>query len=167
MASRAQQVANILGAKSEKDSTAFLNAMKPVLSNVLATTYTHTQSNTTLAATALSLVLESGKTYMVRGVLFITCNAAGGIKVDLAGGTCSAHAVAGVAKLVSAAAVAAVASTALNTAQGATAAVLEVTINARIRVNVGGTLILQAAQNASSATDSQILAGSFLTAKED
>lgn len=140
-----------------------LDGLKIPFGTQLTTAYTHTQSNTTLAATALSVTLVAGKSYRLVLDAYVTANASGGLKIDFAGGTATATSFEGNCDLYAGTTFSAsTRQTALNTGAGATAALTNVRCTAYISVNAGGTLIVKAAQNASHASDSIIRAGSNL-----
>lgn len=146
-----------------QQQNALRGAFPPILRADLRTAESDT--TTTLAAVSdLTLVLESGKRYAIKAVLHTTA-AAGGNKIDFAGGTCTATSITGNARFIAAAAIANVAQTALNTALGATALNLFVEYDGTILVNSGGTFVLQHAQNAASGTTT-LNVGSYIEAVE-
>lgn len=121
-------------------------------------------SSTTLAnVTGLSATLVSGGKYKVEVMLFIVCNASGGVKTALStSDTLTVTSLIGLAEL-DGAQYEATQFTALNEAEGETALDYGVKLTAFINVNAGGTLTVQFAQNASFGTASTVKAGSWLT----
>lgn len=117
-------------------------------------------SDTTLAnVTGLTFTTVSGGVYRFLATLFITNNAAGGTKVAISGTNTATSIV--YRCVFQGAANEATAATALDEAEGETAAHLIVEIIGFIDVNAGGTLAVQMAQNASNATATTVLAGSW------
>lgn len=122
-------------------------------------------SNITLATiTGLSIPLTAGKTYNCRGHLMITASGvSGGIKVALvATNSLSATSMRFTASNFNAAVTnARTSSTTLGGTMGAaTAIVTDVDLDGSIVVNAGGTINVQAAQNASNATSTVVGVGS-------
>ena len=130
--------------------------------DVLASDYTHTQSNTTLAnVTGFNLPIEAGKTYIFTISLIGTGNASGGVKFGVTGPT--AVFVTGQVQVDS---TSTTASSLATIAGGATAAAVEIFATGTYKASANGTFQVQAAQNASHASDSKILAGSFIKLEE-
>lgn len=115
--------------------------------------------NTLAPITDLSMPVAAGKSYEFSYNLITTCDATGGWKVDMNGGTATATAIHYTIMASTAAAVAVSDQTALNGSATAAAAVLNITITGVITVNAGGTLIPQFAQTAANNTSS-VLVGS-------
>ena len=130
--------------------------------DVLASDYTHTQSNTTLAdVTGFNLPIEAGKTYIFTISIVGTGNASGGVKFGVTGPTAAF-----VTGQVQVDGTSATASSLATIAGGATAAAVEIFATGTYKASANGTLQVQAAQNASHASDSKILAGSFIKLEE-
>jgi hypothetical protein len=125
-------------------------------------------SSTALAnITGLSLTVVAGKTYHFEAFLHTTANVAGGVQFAIAG-TATATAVIYEALVDNSAAFAAQGrATTLGSAVGGstTATTAFCYISGTITVNVGGTLTVQFAQNASNAAASSVLVGSAFTAE--
>jgi len=126
-------------------------------------------SNTTLATvTGLSAVLVAGKTYNIEGWLSTTAGASGGLKVALvaSGGltatSCRFQAFAW--NGTTAVANTTVTSLGSNIVAN-TAVVTDVYIKGSIVVNAGGTINVQAAQNASNGTTTSVFVGSTFSAR--
>ncbi len=132
------------------------------LVDVLASDYTHTQSNTTLAnITGFKLPVEAGKTYIFTVSLIGTGNASGGVKFAITGPTASF--------LIGQVQVDGTSTSAVSLATlvgGATAAAVEIFATGTYKATANGDFQVQAAQNASHASDSKILAGSFIRLEE-
>jgi hypothetical protein len=110
--------------------------------------------------TGLTVNVAAGKTYYFRAKLILTCAAAGGCKIAIAG-TATATTINYTGSSWTATALAAANATALGTAVGAqTAIAVGAEIFGTITVNAAGTLTVQFAQNAASGTSS-VLVGSF------
>lgn len=123
-------------------------------------------ANVTLGTiTGLSATLEAGETYVVKLALPCTAGASGGIKVALATSDTLTLTSSNIGAKVMTASALAVASTTsgLDTAVGATSAAVLVEVNAVLVVNAAGTLIVQAAQNASNGTDTVVLVNGSMT----
>lgn len=124
-------------------------------------------SSTTLAAVSdLSFQVEQGRRYKFRFHLPCTANAAGGNKVDLAGGSATITSIETHAILVTASAIATVRGTALNTSIAATAANTAVILEGVLLAATTGTITLQHAQNASNAAASTLYAGGTLEVED-
>lgn len=119
-------------------------------------------TNVTLAGiTGLSWTLTAGRTYSFEIVLITTCSAAGGLQVDLNGGSATATTINITSFIFLAASSFGANGTALNTVLfNTTGAVLQVGIRGTITVNAGGTFIPRFAQSVASGTSS-VLVGSF------
>lgn len=118
------------------------------------------KTNTTLAGlTDLTFNLLAGKSYGFLFDLITTCDATGGWKMDLNGGTATATTVNASYLAMAAAASSAANKTALNSSAGAAAAALNIVISGVITVNAAGTFIPEFAQTAANATSS-VLVGS-------
>jgi hypothetical protein len=114
--------------------------------------------------TGLSLTLQAGTTYPFEIILLTTAGAAGGVKVDLNGGTATATTLNWNATFSTATTIAnSTDATALATTAGSTAAVLRIVIAGTITVNAGGTFAPRFAQNVSNGTTSSVFVGSFMT----
>lgn len=117
-------------------------------------------SDTTLNdITGLSYTVVSGGIYRFSAYLFIVNAAAGGTKVAISG-TATATSIRYRVEFLGATYIMK-SSTALNEAEGETADHRAVRIEGYINVNMGGTLTVQAAQNASNATATTVLIGSW------
>lgn len=150
-----------LSAKQKRQVRAAFKAASNVA--VLAPSYTHTQSNTTLAnISGFSLPVVGGKTYIY--TISLTCTNAGGsggAKFGVTGPTASF--VTGQVQVDGTS----TGSTSLATiAAGATAAAVEFLAIGTYKPSTDGTFQIQAAQNASNASDSVVLAGSFVRLEE-
>lgn len=137
--------------------------------HVAATAQLDKTTDTTLAAvTGLSVTLVAGKTYILDGWLSTTAGASGGLKVALvaSGGLTITSGRYGAVALNGTTTVANTTVTALGSNIVAnTAVVTDVEIGGTIVVNAGGTLTVQAAQNASNATTTSVFANSHLMAR--
>lgn len=132
------------------------------LVDVLASDYTHTQSNTTLAdITGFSLPIEAGKTYIFTISLVGTGNASGGVKFGVTGPTAVF-----VTGQVQVDGVSTTASSLATIAGEKTAAAVEIFATGTYKASANGTFQVQAAQNSSHASDSKVLAGSFIKLEE-
>lgn len=123
-------------------------------------------TNVTLAnVTNLTSTVIAGKTYAFRAVLHVTADAIGGIKVAI-GGTATATAIVYETKII-ANSTNVFAVTARQTALAGSNGVAAdtsyyVEIEGSIVVNAGGTLTVQAAQNASNGTSSVLVGSTFI-----
>lgn len=134
------------------------------LVDVLASDYTHTQSNTTLAnIPGFKLPVEAGKTYIFTVSLLGTGNASGGVKFAITGPTASF--LTGQVQ-VDGTSTSAVSLSLATLVGGATAADVEIFATGTYKATANGDFQVQAAQNASHASDSKILAGSFIRLEE-
>lgn len=129
---------------------------------ILGTAYVHTQENTTLAnITGFKLPVTAGRTYKFTVSLIATGNASGGAKFGITGPTAS--------YLIGQVQVDGTSTSAVSLATlvgGATAAAVEIFAVGIYKAVANGDLQVQAAQNASHASDSTILAGSFIQLEE-
>ena len=150
-----------LNARSKKTLRDVARRSKKIA--VLSSTYTHTQSNTTLAnVTGLSASVEAGVNYFYRIYLAGAANASGGLKFGVTAPTATGT-VYGSQTVVSTS----TASTSLATiAGGVTAAACPIVASGVYKPSTDGTFQVQAAQNASNASDSTILPGSYLILEE-
>jgi hypothetical protein len=121
-------------------------------------------TNTTLAATTLSVPVLSGDTYGIYAYLATSANATGGIKVAL-GGTANVSSCNYTASNYAGATLSANGNTTTfgNAVGGANNASTLVILQGSVAVATGGTLVVEFAQNTSYATATQVLAGSYLT----
>ena len=112
----------------------------------------------------LSVVVQSGKTYSFEAILYTTSNVAAGVKAAIAG-TCTATAIIYEGLTVNAGLTTQGRAVALSTAVGGVTAVTaaQMKINGTIRVNAGGTLTVQFAQNVAGGSASSVLVGSTFT----
>ena len=112
--------------------------------------------------------LSGGKTYAFELRAYVTASdAAGGVQVDLNGGSASATTLIAQTKIYNGTTLAASTQVAaLATAVGFTSVVTDITIDGTIVVNGGGTLIPRFAQNASDGTPTTIGVGSSLTIRQ-
>jgi hypothetical protein len=113
----------------------------------------------------LSHTLASGGKYRFKATLFVTNNSAGGTKVAISG-TATATVVKYRARFYGAGGVNIGKATALDEAEGETAGHHLAEIDGYIEVNQGGTLTVQAAQNASNATATTVLTGSWIEVED-
>lgn len=149
-----------LSAKQKRQVRAAFKAASNVA--VLASNYTHTQSNTTLAnISGFSLPVVGGKTYIYTISLTCTGNASGGAKFGVTGPTASF-----VTGQVQADGTSTSSTSLATIAAGATAAAVELLAIGTYKPSVDGTFQIQAAQNASHASDTVVLAGSFVKLEE-
>lgn len=131
---------------------------------ILASNYTHTQSNTTLANISdFRLPVEAGKTYIYTLALTCTANTSGGAKFGVTAPTASY-----VTGQVQADGTS-TSSTSLSTitatvASGSTA--IEFLAVGTYKATDNGYFQIQAAQGTSHASDTVVLAGSFLRLEE-
>lgn len=124
-------------------------------------------SSTTLASVSeLAFTVEAGRRYKFRYHLPCTANAAGGNKVDLAGGSATVTSIETHAILTAASAIATVRGTALNTSIAATAANTAIILEGVLLASNTGTVTLQHAQNASNAAASTLYAGGTLEVED-
>lgn len=149
-----------LSAKQKRQVRAAFKAASNVA--VLASSYTHTQSNTTLAnISGFSLPVVGGKTYIYTISLTCTGNASGGAKFGVTGPTASF-----VTGQVQADGTSTSSTSLATIAAGATAAAVELLAIGTYKPSTDGTFQIQAAQNASHASDTVVLAGSFVKLEE-
>jgi hypothetical protein len=129
--------------------------------DALVTTQFNATSSTTLAdVTGLSLSVSANTRYAFRARLYTTSASAGGVKVAI-GGTATATAVVYDTLIYNAGSVTQGRASALASSTGVTAVTAAyIEIAGTINVNAAGTLTVQFAQNASSATASSVLPGS-------
>jgi hypothetical protein len=129
---------------------------------VLGSDYTHAQTDTDLAdISGFKLPIEAGKTYIFTASLIGTGNASGGVKFGITGPTASF--------LIGQVQVDGTSTSAVSLATlvgGATAAAVEIFATGTYKATANGDFQVQAAQNASHASDSKILAGSFIKLEE-
>ena len=125
----------------------------------VASNFSVTSSTVLVDVTGLTYTVASGGIYRFSAYLFIVNAAAGGTKVAISG-TATATLIRYRAEFLSETYVMK-SSTALDEAEGETAAHMAVRIEGYINVNAGGTLTVQAAQNASNATATTVLTGSW------
>ena len=149
-----------LSAKQKRQVRAAFKAASNVA--VLASNYTHTQSNTTLAnISGFSLPVVGGKTYIYTIALTCTANTSGGAKFGVTGPTASF-----VTGQVQADGTSTSSTSLATIAAGATAAAVELLAIGTYKPSTDGTFQIQAAQNASHASDTKVLAGSFVKLEE-
>lgn len=131
------------------------------LADRVSSDFAVTSSTTLTNITGLSHNVEAGKAYAFEAKLYTTSNIAGGVKASIAG-TATATTIVYEGTTFSAGTVTQTRATALATAVGAITAVTAafVEINGTILVNGAGTLTVQFAQNASSASASTVLTNS-------
>lgn len=136
------------------------------LTAVLPTTYTHTQSNTTLASISnFSVPVVKDTTYVFDICLIGVANASGGIKFGVTAPT--ATFCVGQVMLDNGTTFASTVATNLaGVAGGSTAVAVEIFATGTYRASADGRFQIQAAQNASNASNSTILAGSYLRLTE-
>lgn len=129
---------------------------------VLETAYVHTQSNTTLAdITNFKAPVEAYKMYKFTIGLTATGNASGGAKFGITAPTASFCV--GQVQVDSASTSATSVAT---VAGGVTAAAVEILAVGTYKGTADGYIQIQAAQNASHASDTTVLAGSFIQLEE-
>jgi hypothetical protein len=133
---------------------------------VLGTSYVHAQSNTTLASVSgFSVPVKANTTYQYEIQLYGTGNASGGLKFGVVAPT--ALSVYGAQTVLATAASAVTAATSVATiAGGVTAANVTVFASGVYKPGADGLFQIQAAQNASHASDSTLLTGSFVRLTE-
>ena len=149
-----------LSAKQKRQVRAAFKAASNVA--VLASDYTHTQSNTTLAnISGFSLPVVGGKTYIYTISLVCTGNASGGAQFGVTGPTASF-----VTGQVQVDGTSAGSTSLASITAGATAAAVELLAIGTYKPSTDGTFQIQAAQNASHASDTKVLAGSFVKLEE-
>ena len=149
-----------LSAKQKRQVRAAFKAASNVA--ILASNYTHTQSNTTLAnISGFNLPVVGGKTYIYTISLTCTGNASGGAKFGVTGPTASF-----VTGQVQADGTSTGSTSLGSIAAGATAAAVELLAIGTYKPSTDGTFQIQAAQNASHASDTVVLAGSFVKLEE-
>lgn len=142
----------------------FANAMqKAYPPTIYAELQTDVTATTTTFAAMTDLIhrVEAGRTYNYELCLFTLGVAAAGNKVDFNGGTCSVHAIEGLAIITTASAIATVRQTALNTSLGSSTVNTLVLVKGRMRVNAPGLLVPQHAQNAASGTTTVYIGSYF------
>lgn len=153
------------GSVIQTDGTSFFS--QPFLANAARNSAQfNVASNTVLAdITGLSLTLPGTNIYFFRAVLFTAAAAGGGMQVAI-GGTATLSSLRVSAWNYNGTTLNALTTaTAKNTAMGAaTAVTTNIIIEGTFGVSVIGTLTIQMAQNASSATNSSILSNSNLSA---
>lgn len=134
----------------------------------VSSTFSKTSDATLAAITGLSATLVAGKTYYFDIKLYTTSNVAGGVKVDLNGGTATATAIIGNIDIIDAASVAAQTRiAALNTSSGSTTVTAAyINLVGTITVNGAGTFIPQFAQNTSNGTASTVAIGSTMLVQQ-
>lgn len=138
------------------------------LATAQVTTQFDKTSNTTLAdVTGLTKTLTGGHTYRFEARLYTTSNSSGGVKFAIAG-TATATTIIYEGLTTDAGTTTQSRGTALATAVGAVTAVTAAytVITGTIKVNAGGTITVQFAQNASNGTASSVLVGSTFTVTE-
>ena len=151
-----------LSAKQKRQVRAAFKAASIVA--VLASNYTHTQSNTTLAnISGFSLPVVGGKTYIYTIALTCTANTSGGAKFGVTGPTASfvTGQVQADGTSTSSTSLATITAT---VASGSTA--LEFLAIGPYKPSTDGTFQIQAAQGSSHASDTVVLAGSFVKLEE-
>ena len=150
-----------LSARNKKTLRDVLRKDKKVA--VLSSTYTHTQSNTTLAnVTGLSVPVEAGVNYRYEIWLLGAANASGGLKFGVTAPTATGTVYGGQTVVSTSTAATSVATI----AGGVTAAAVPIHASGVYKPSTDGTFQVQAAQNASNASDSTILPGSYLILEE-
>jgi len=138
---------------------------KPRIAKVTSL-FNKTSDTTAENIPGLSHVLLSGRIYRFSAILFVGAHGSGGVKVRT-GGTVTATSVQVHAFMVgSDTFMASARVNSLGTLKGVTAAVQFVQINGYINVNAGGTLTIQFAQNASYATESSVVTGSWFEVED-
>lgn len=126
------------------------------------TTQIDRTSATPSAEPQLSFQVEAGRTYAFRFDFITTCAAAGGIRINLNGGTATASSVAAHYEARTATAVATANVTALNTDFApAAAAHLGVTITGVVTASNTGPLTLSVGQQSASGTSSILVGSTF------
>ena len=149
-----------LSAKQKRQVRAAFKAASNVA--VLASDYTHTHSNTTLAnISGFNLPVVGGKTYIYTISLVCTGNASGGAKFGVTGPTASF-----VTGQVQADGTSTSSTSLASITAGATALAVELLAIGTYKPSTDGTFQIQAAQNASHASDTKVLAGSFVKLEE-
>lgn len=153
--------ANVTGTALKAYLKAYNDTLYYGVANVAYTTadFDSTSDTTLNNITGLTHTLAAGGKYRFTAVLFVTNNASGGTKVAMSGG-CTATAIQYRVEFLGAAHEC-TSATALDEAEGETAAHLEIKIDGYIEVNAGGTLTVQAAQNASNGTATSVKVGSW------
>jgi hypothetical protein len=127
--------------------------------------FTKTEDTTLANVTGLSHTLAAGGWYHFRAYLMLSCHASGGQKTAISG-ACTATAIQFKNLVYTASAIAVGDSTALDSASGSTLEAVLKVIEGYINVNAGGTITVQFAQNASYATASKVLKGSFFEVRK-
>lgn len=170
MANGAVKCRTTAGTGNAEDCTALpagFSLNDPIFSSVaVSTAQTDATSNTSYATiTGLSVTLTAGKTYICEGRLTVSAGASGGIKTTFGAG--SGLTVTSVT--FTGAAFAGTTTSQRNTITAfgsdmanATAAVTNVEFKGSIVVNAGGAMNWRMAQNASNATTTSVLVGSWL-----
>ncbi len=130
--------------------------------SIIAADVTATSNTTFADVPGMSWNLRKGARYRIRGTLLTAANAAGGVKVALAGTGLTSPIVTIAADGTQAAAVTAQRSTALGSVFAATADVIKIELDGFIQADARGRLALQFAQNASNAAASTLYRGSWL-----
>lgn len=128
---------------------------------------TYTSTTALADVSGLSVTVVAGKTYSFRAYVPTTSNVGGGIKVAI-GGTATATSIVYDATIMDGGTLNQPArATALATAMGVTAVTAAlIRIDGTITVNAGGTLTVQAAQNASNGSATTVLAGASLIVEQ-
>lgn len=160
-----------MSSTSRINKSPFSNREKSILRKALAdksrivileTAYTHTQSNVTLAdITNFRIPVEAYKTYKFTISLVCTANVSGGAKFGITAPTASFC-----VGQVQADGASTSATTVATVAAGATAAAVELLAVGTYKGTADGYVQVQAAQNASHASDTVVLAGSFIQLEE-
>lgn len=134
----------------------------------VSSTFSKTSDTSLASITGLSATLVAGKTYYFDLQLFTTSNVAGGVNVDLNGGTATATAIIGNISVFDGSVISTqVRVSALNTAAGATTVTTAyVEIRGTITVNGAGTFIPRFAQNASNGAASTVAIGSTMLVQQ-
>jgi hypothetical protein len=153
--------ANVTGTALKAYLKTYFDGLYSGTANIAYTTSDFSKtSNTTLAnVTGLTHTLLASGKYIFKVLLQITCNASGGVKVAMSG-TCTATTITGGVELLGPAHEC-TQFTALDEAEGETAKDYLVKVDGYIDVADAGTLTVKFAQNATFATASTVLAGSW------
>lgn len=160
----------VLGGTSASPTVTFTHySTAPIQSEfaeILATEFDVISSTTLVAVTGLSVPLLTSGKYIIQASFPASADANGGIKIAIdTSDTLTAVSMNLSGKFFAAAASATATATSLGSAVGSTAAVVLADLQGVINVNTGGTLILKAAQNASTAVTSKLLVNGFLRVK--
>ena len=133
----------------------------PTQQSYVSTQFDKTSDTALANITGLTANALAAGVYKFTAILFTNCDASGGGKVAISG-TCTATTINYRVRLHVAAGnyTGLTAATALDTSLGATSALIYIAVEGVIVVNAAGTLTVQFAQNASSATASSVLVGS-------